>query len=467
MSQAPPPPPPTDPPSGQVAPARVGKSRRFSFYAVVNGEQVGVFSEWLVAARLVTGWPSAQFRGFHSLGEAASAYHTALSVHPNPPPEHPASLVFHFANPHLNGEAHDAAPTDDPSAGASHAGAHVDATSADATPLSLQDTSPLPPSPAAGPPSLPAAGPPSLPAAGPPSLPTAGPSSLPAAGPSSLSTSGGRQKASFRRPSQEELNALADVMRSLELDELLQYLIGRRNPPLIDEPSEDQPVVMTVSLNRDVETGEVADGYRVVTRTYAPPDEPDDDVFSTAPHSPSSAGSVISLTSTPSASPSLSSVTPSAATVDSADQHTTTALNMPLSASSESSTPCPCPIINSTVAVTTAICEERSRTPMGVPPSASNAGEATAGGSAGSTGVVSSAASTSCNSGACLRAQFYRPVDGDEWYAVARGHVTGVFRGPLQNVRPFVIAFPGAFFCGFRTRDEALAWFVEHDYDST
>ncbi|KAI0039760.1 hypothetical protein FA95DRAFT_1612323 [Auriscalpium vulgare] len=468
------PPPPNGPPaSASSAATRVGKSRRFSFYAVVGGEQIGVFSEWLVAAPLVTGWPGAQFCGFHTLDKAASAYHTAIAAHPNPPPEHPASLVFHFADRAATaGDVEAAAAgedeaTDDPVDAPSHAAAHGHASHAHATAAAPPPPPPAPSAQPAPPPPSPVVAATIPVVAAPTSVVTT--SALPAA---SSSSAHQKSKAPFRPPSQEELDALSDVMQSLELDELLQYLIGRRNPPLHDEPSEEQPVVMTVALNRDPESGEVAPGYRVVTRTYAPPDVRDDappdvrddDIFSTAPPSPSSTGSIISLTSTPSASPSLSSLTmTSAGSGDTANQRVTAELNMPINAGSSAA--CPCPSIPLNVAVTTSVHEERSEMPLGAPRTDLNGGEAsTSRSTERRASMALLAALMSCFSGALLRAQIGID-DGDEWYAVVRGHVTGIFRGPLQNVRAFVVNFPNAFFCGFRTRDAALAWFVDHEHD--
>ncbi|KAI0039998.1 hypothetical protein FA95DRAFT_1612141 [Auriscalpium vulgare] len=413
-------PPPNGPPGLSTTPniARAGKGRRYAFYVVVNGEFVGVFSDWLVAAPLITGWPGAQFRGFHLFEEAASAYHTAMSALTVAPSEHPSSLVFHFANP-----AGDALSVED-----SHAAAHGAALP------SIPAT--VPSSPNFGSSALPPSAAPASAAA--PAQPAAASSSVVSSQfpgtVSQASTSAKSRGKVARPPSQDELNALMDVMQSLELDDLLKYLIGRRNPPLCDEPSEDQPVVMTVALLRD-EARDGASGYRVVTRTYTPPvDDQEADTYSTAPPSlsPSHASLAtdtgsMSVVSTPSASPSLSSMTrTSCESLSSADQRAAITLNLPFGT------------------------EARSATPTGALRSAVNVA---------SSSVDRTPRSSVAPAGATPSGQ----EDGDKWYVVLRGHMMGIFRGPIHNICTFIVNYPGAHFVGFSTRAAAVAWFAEQD----
>ncbi|KAI0039294.1 hypothetical protein FA95DRAFT_1612677 [Auriscalpium vulgare] len=96
------------PPNAQNTVHHTGNGRRYQFYSVCTGSQSGVFWDWLLTLRLVTGYPSAQYKGYRTFQDASAAYQAGMDAHPNPPPEHPASLVFHFPQP-----VADAAPTDD------------------------------------------------------------------------------------------------------------------------------------------------------------------------------------------------------------------------------------------------------------------------------------------------------------------------------------------------------------------
>ncbi|KAI0039252.1 hypothetical protein FA95DRAFT_1577719 [Auriscalpium vulgare] len=456
MSQAPLDPTPPGGPPGLTQsdfPSRGGKSRRYAFYAVVIGAQVGVFSEWLIAAPLVVGFPNAQYSGFHRFQDAYAVYMAAMAGQTHPPPEHPQSLVSH-----LQPGAAMENPEDHPAPPASPSPSHDAPHGAGA---SVHDPPAVPavvPSPA----SVPVAPSPVAPSHASPVAP-------------SFASPVARRRPLAPASSAADIEQLEAAMHSLNVRDMMEFLDGRRVPGT-DAQSEEPAAVLTVSVASNPNPRPGEDRYRVLVRTNlseeadvlpCPSDDEGDEndargAFSTAPSSPAlsdraatpsppggSNASVISI----STSPSLSSVTMSSVAPAAPSEGIAT-LDQVLPQLDTSLAACQrrCPCTN---------CRRRQQFDQAVQECA--------------TPSVLPAAPVSGPSNILPRFPLVRhtpvlppaPVreDGDEWYAVVRGHVHGVFRGPLLQVRAFIVNFDGAFFRGFQTRAAALAWFIEHDSD--
>ncbi|KAI0039328.1 hypothetical protein FA95DRAFT_1577660 [Auriscalpium vulgare] len=483
-----------------IAPAKNVSSRRpFQFYVVARGSSTGLFDDWLIASPLVTGFPGAQFRGCHSWEEAMAAYHTAMEALPTPPIEHPLSLVHHFADPENGSE-----------------GSAIDDQDQPSEPLTLQPP-PYGPTPSITPAAQPApapstsvAQPAPLTSVAQPALstsvtqpaltpsvaqPVPSNSAAVASARSSHNASSNEADASattagslrIPRPQpgtyrEEDLDELEEQMRQLNVDDMLDFLSGRRVPGS-SAASDEQPIVMTVSLARNPNPGQGEGAFRILVRTnlsvgspqtmdvgmlnesaqdaaaVLPPvavedadnDNDGDGGYSTAPHSPIqfASGSLpsdvsnISLVSTPSASLSLSSVTTSSvahAAAGPGDTRETSALDAAINA--------PRILVRGSPAW-------RGGAPTATRPRAPTGAQAFP-----SSGQRTPQASTSHASSSSARPS---AASDNKWFAVARGHVQGVFRGPLTNIIPFIVDFPGAFFAAFSTRAAAVDWFIEHE----
>ncbi|KAI0039989.1 hypothetical protein FA95DRAFT_1577241 [Auriscalpium vulgare] len=475
------------------------RSRRpYHFYVVARGTQAGMFDDWLMASPLVTGFPGAQFRGYHDYDDAVAAYHAAMEALPAPVDEHPNSLVFHFEDPDAGSLPSDI--DDQPS-----------------EPLTIQ-----PPPYGAAPPIAPAAQPapstsstqptpptqPVQPAQETSSVQSVQPAPLTSTAPSALShsaavapgsslrnasgneadastTSAGSLRIPRPQPgtyNEQDLDELEEQMRQLNVDDMLDFLSGRRVPGS-SAASSEEPIVMTVSLARNPNPAHGEGAFRILVRTNLSVGSPqsmdvgmlnesaqdaaavlppiavedadhdhDDGGYSTAPHSPiefASGGlpsdvSSLSVVSTPSASPSLSSVTTSSAqraAAGPADPCETAALNAAVIPPRRGSLARHGAVPTST----------RPRAPTGArafPPSGGRTPHAS---TSSSVRATASGSSSACPSAA----------SDDGWFAVVRGHVQGVFRGPLTNIIPFIVDFPGPFFAEFSTRDAAVQWFIE------
>ncbi|KAI0042911.1 hypothetical protein FA95DRAFT_1609799 [Auriscalpium vulgare] len=457
--------PPNPPTPSELQLPRSGKSRRFAFYTVAHGSQVGVFQEWLIAAGLVSGYPNAQFRGFHTFEEAANAYLTAMAAHPHPNPEHPMSLVMRVDAPVTSPQA-----TPAPTAAPQATPAPTAAPQATPAPTAAPQATPAP---TAAPQVTPA--PPAAPQAALASnvLP---PTSLQPtiAAPTTLTPTPGPVVKTY---SQSDLDELSAVMHSLNVNDMLDFLSGRRRVPGSNPSSSDDALVMSVSLAKNPRPSPGEDPWRVLIRTnlsdaaqsYPCPDndndndanvDPYDDVaaFSTAPPSPAAPAppelphaapaessdddSAISVVSTSPSSPSLSSLTTSTApgaTASGNQAHDTEALDTPV----PRATRCPC-----------ANC--RRRRLFEAMPSDSHSATRPSSPELHKTRPLPSRA-RQASEVACEVLD-----NGDEWYAIARGRLCGVFRGPLQNLRALLVGYEGAYFQGFQSREAAFAWFLSY-----
>ncbi|KAI0037255.1 hypothetical protein FA95DRAFT_1578953, partial [Auriscalpium vulgare] len=172
----------------------------------------------------------------------------------------------------------------------------------------------------------------------------------------------------------EDLDELTAVLHSLNVDDMLNFLSGRRVPGS-NVSSDEAPVVMSVSIARNPQPGPGEDAFRVLVRTnlseraevYPCPDddEVDDDgpAFSTAPPSPSRTPeprssrtpepsssrtpepsspnvSAISIISTPPSTPSLHSVPASSVAGAAQDAPDIAAIEAPVPMLRRSHCPC-------------------------------------------------------------------------------------------------------------------------------
>ncbi|KAI0045099.1 hypothetical protein FA95DRAFT_1574011 [Auriscalpium vulgare] len=479
---------------------RVSSRRRFAFYAVVVGLQAGVFQEWLTASALVVGWPGAQFRGYHTLEEAAAAYHSGMAANPNPPAEHPASLVFHYAHPAAGdaeppaGDAEPPAGNADPPAG----GAELPAGNAEPPAADVPAT---PPSNAPASPPIPVISVPTPVVLAPTPPVSVAPHASLVPSPAFANTETVATSTS-EGTTAGDLEELSSVMHSLNVQNLVRILEvgaeGRR------------PAIMSLSIavrpNRRrgesrytalVRTNDSAGHTELRLPAYESdgedndseaPSASQDDFINVPSPSPASPPSPLPAPTPPSPSPSsVSAVPPSSSTEleslsDVSDVTDTVSVRGFLAGPSNAFTfpGCPSPIevavtTDTTVVGAPAPAPTPARAPS-PPPVASGSRtrplHSGLGGPTSSTGRFN--AGRSHRRGSYLQAHIAQAhveasPDGEQWYAIAAGFEIGVFRGPFvlmmcisSEIRDLVNGFPGARFRGFSTRAPAEAWFAHH-----
>ncbi|KAI0039150.1 hypothetical protein FA95DRAFT_1612797 [Auriscalpium vulgare] len=406
-----------------IAPTNVphaGKNRRFEYYTVTEGSEVGVFVDWLIAAPLVVGWPGAQMKGFHDLVRASAAYHRAMDSRVDLPSEHPLSLVFHFANPAAGSpETHHAAPASAP------------------TPV-------IPPAASA-----------SLAPSSSAPTPVAPPTASPSWAPSSSAPTSAHAPAKAKSPSEAQLETLANVLRDVDIEDLLAIARGRHR----DDGGPEESSIMKLSLLVNPNPNPPSDEppCRVIVQ-HNVPDEPDvltalDAANARRSRTAASDGKGKARGATP-ATPSIS----------------VSSLTDISSVSDSGSIAGPSPAFKFPKVDSGLAGISDSHRPHALAPGGSWSGVRSAGSEEDGARTPTSSVGTAEGSfvdagGSYLQAHISAAAvnaaeDGDAWYAVAAGFETGVFRGPMVNIRNLVNGYDHASFRGFRTHAAALAWYI-------